>query len=425
MINIDLIRSSPALVIKDLERRRMPELVPAVHELRAKDAKWRTVKSEVEKIRAERNKLSRQVNEAKKAGRDVQALLAEAKEIPSQIEKKERTLARLQEFISRTLLQLPNMLDGTVPLGEVDGGNVEVRTWGRLPKFSFSPRNHIELCESLDLADFERSSKIAGKGFYFLKNELVLLEQALVRFALDTLRKKGFTLTAPPLLLRHAPYQGVTDLAAFQEVMYKIEQQDAYLIATSEHPLVAQFMQEILGEKQLPIRLAGVSSCFRKEAGRHSVDEKGLFRVHQFTKVEQVVVCTPEESGKWHEELLANAEEIFQALGLPYRVMLLCSADTGRVMAKTYDLEVWMPHQQQYREAVSCSTATDYQARRLGIRYRAGSENRLVHTLNSTAVATTRALVAILENGQQKDGSVKVPDVLVPYMGGIEVIEKR
>ncbi len=425
MIDIDLIRSSPALVIKDLERRRMPELVPAVHELRAKDAKWRTLKSEVEKLRAGRNKLSQQVNEAKKAGRDVQALLAEAKEIPSRIEKKERTLARLQAFIGRTLLQLPNMLDGTVPLGEVDGGNVEVRTWGRLPKFSFPAKNHIELCESLDLADFERSSRIAGKGFYFLKNELVLLEQALVRFALDVLRKKGFTLTSPPLLLRREPYRGVTDLAAFEEVMYKVHEQDAYLIATSEHPLVAQFMGEILEEKQLPIRLAGVSACFRKEAGRHSVDEKGLFRVHQFTKVEQVVVCKPDESGKWHEELLANAEEIFQALGLPYRVMLLSSADTGRVMAKTYDIEVWMPHQQQYREAVSCSTATDYQARRLGIRYRAGSENRLVHTLNSTAVATTRALVAILENGQQKDGSVKVPEVLVPSMGGMKVIKKK
>jgi seryl-tRNA synthetase len=424
MIDMDLIRNNPKLVKDNIKKRGMNELLVLVDDIHQNDVRWRKLKAASDKLRASRNTISKEINEAKKAGKSIKSILVKAKKIPVEIDKKEKQSNRLRIDIDAKLMHIPNILDSSVPKGEVDGDNVEIRKWGKIPNFKFELKNHIELCEELDLADFERSSKIAGSGFYFLKNGLVMLEQALIRFVLDILQKKGFTLMTVPLLMRRKPYQGVTDMTSFEEVMYKIEGEDQYLIATSEHPLVGQFMGEVLDGKDLPLQLAGVSSCFRKEAGTHSVDEKGLFRVHQFTKVEQVVVCKPDESMKLQEELISVAEDIFRKLNLPYRIMLLCSGDTGRVMSKTYDLEVWMPRQEQYREAVSCSSATDYQARRLGIKYREAGENKFVHTLNSTAIALSRAIVAILENYQQKDGTVKVPAVLVPYLGGLKVFKR-
>src|SRR3989338_1392276 len=417
MIDIDIIRKNPELVRQNIEKRGELEKLLWVEQIKEKDERWRQLKAEVDALRAERNTLSQQINEAKKAGKDVKKIIEKAKKIPEEIAEKEKQLVALKEEIDALLLSIPNILDPSVPLGKTADDNPTIRKSGKIPLFKFELKNHVELCESLNIADFERSAKITGRGFYFLKNELVLLEQALIHYALDTLRKKSFTIMTVPLMLRRDAYQGVTDLSAFKDVMYKIEESDNYLIATSEHPLVSQFMNEILEEKALPIKVAGISSCFRKEAGAHGVDEKGLFRVHQFHKVEQVVLCKPEDSAKWHEEMLKNAEEVFKALKLPYRVIILCSADIGAVASKTYDLEVWMPRTQQYREAVSCSTIKDFQARRLKIRYRTNEGTRFVHTLNSTAVATTRALVAILENYQQKDGSVKIPDLLQKYMG--------
>ncbi|MBS3138324.1 serine--tRNA ligase [Candidatus Azambacteria bacterium RIFCSPHIGHO2_01_FULL_40_24] len=422
MLDIQLIRETPELVKKNFKKRNQSDKIPLVDELKEKDEEWRQLKSAVDILRSRRNNLSKEINEAKKVGKDVKKIVADARKIPEEIARKEKHVDELRLRIDELMLHLPNMLDESVPDGKSAEDNIEIKKWGKtaLPKFQL--KTHTELCEALDIADFERSAKIAGRGFYFLKNELVLLEQALIRFTLDILREKGFTLTSVPLMMRREPYSGVCDLTAFQDALYKIENEDLHLIATSEHPMTAQFMDEIIEE--LPILQTTVSPCFRKEAGGHGVDEKGLFRVHQFNKVEQVVICKPEDSKKWHELMLKNAEAVFKSLKLPYRVVVLCSADIGAVASKTYDLEVWMPRTQQYREAVSCSTIKDFQARRLKIRYRTNEGTRFVHTLNSTAVATTRALVAILENYQQKDGSVKIPDVLQKYMG-MKVIRKK
>ena len=274
-------------------------------------------------------------------------------------------------------------------------------------------------------ADFERATKISGAGFYFLKGNLVLLDLALQRFALDLLAQRGFTPILPPFMINRSSYEGVTDLDDFENVMYKIDGDDAYLIATSEHPIGAMYRDEIFEEKDLPLRLAGISSCFRREIGSHGLDTKGLFRVHQFSKVEQFVFCRPEDSWQIHEELLANAEEVFHALGLPYRVVNICTGDIGTVAAKKYDIEVWMPRENAYKEVVSCSNCTAYQAVRLNILVR-DKENfeskRYVHTLNSTAIATSRAMRAILENCQEKDGSVVIPPVLRKYMNDQEYL---
>ena len=292
-----------------------------------------------------------------------------------------------------------------------------VREVGKKPKFSFELKPHGEVLAEKGLANFEKAGEVSGHGFYYLMGDAARLEMALSMFAIEKLVQKGYTLVQPPLMLRRKPYEGVTDLADFETMMYKIQDEDLFLIATSEHPIAALFMGETLQEQQLPIKLAGFSPCFRKELGSHSIDTKGIFRVHHFNKVEQFVFCRPEDSWKFHEEMLANAEEIFGELGLPYRVVAICTGDIGIVAAKKYDIEVWMPRENTYREVVSCSNCTAYQATRLGIRYQKGSEKEHVHTLNSTAVATSRAVRAIIENFQQKDGSVKVPKALQKYLG--------
>ena len=276
---------------------------------------------------------------------------------------------------------------------------------------------HGELLQELGLADFEKAAEVSGHGFYYLMGDIARLEMALVNFAVDSLAKKGYTLVEPPLMLRRKPYEGVTDLKDFETMMYKVDGEDLLLIATSEHPIAAMLMNETLDEKKLPIKFAGYSPCFRKELGSHSIDTKGLFRVHHFNKVEQFIFCKPEDSWKFHDELLSNGEELFQQLKIPYRVVNICTGDIGIVAAKKYDIEAWFPRENLYREVISCSNCTSYQATRLNIKYRKGEEKEHVHTLNSTAIATGRAIRAIVENYQQKDGTIKVPTVLQKYMG--------
>ncbi len=282
---------------------------------------------------------------------------------------------------------------------------------------------NTDLITELVIADLERAEKISGARFWFLKNEGALLDLALQRYAIDFMMKKGYTFVIPPYLMKREPYEGVTSLADFGDVLYKAQDEDLHLIATSEHPLTAMYMNETLEEGKLPIKLIGLSPCFRKEAGAHGKDTKGIFRGHQFTKAEQIVICKPEDSWKYHEELARNAIEFFESLELHFRQVNICTGDIGMFAAKKYDLEVWMPVQNTFREVVSCSNCTDYQARRLGIKFRTPEGNMLVHTLNSTVVATSRAIVAILENFQRKDGSVVVPKVLVPYMNGMTSIK--
>jgi len=425
MLDIRFVRASPDSVKADLRKRNDPEKIAWVDDLLAKDARSRELKVEADRLRQRRNTIARDINAGKKAGREVTALLAEAAELPRKIRDYDTEQEEIRVAIRSYLMRLPNMLHDSVPVGKDDTENVEIRRNGTPGTFSFEIKNHGQLAAEQGWADFERAAKTSGAGFYFLKGSLVLLDMALQRYAIDLLVQKGFTPVIPPYMINRTSYEGVTDLGDFEKVMYKIDGDDAYLIATSEHPLGAMYQDEIFEERDLPLRLAGISPCFRREIGAHGLDTKGLFRVHQFTKVEQFVYCNPEDSWQIHEELLANAEEIFRSLGLPYRVVNICTGDIGTVAAKKYDIEAWMPREGAYREVVSCSNCTTYQAVRLNIRVRDKSDfetKRHVHTLNSTAVATSRVLRTILENYQQEDGSVRVPDILRPYMNGREIL---
>jgi seryl-tRNA synthetase len=319
---------------------------------------------------------------------------------------------------------LPNLIHESVPIGKSENDNVVVRKYGIIKELSYPIKDHIDISLDLDLIDIDRASKISGSRFYFLKNELVRINQALINFALDFLYEKGYTLLQPPYMIRKNSMEGAVILEDFKEVIYKIEDEDLFLIGTSEHAMVSMHMNEILEGSKLPIRYAGSSPCFRKEAGAHGKDMKGIFRVHHFDKIEQFTFTRPEKSWEEHERMLSIAEEFYKKLGIPYRVVLLCSSDLGKISAKTYDIEAWMPAQKQYREIVSCSNCTDYQARRLLVRFRdkTNKETILVHTLNSTLVATQRTLVALIENYQSSNGII-IPDVLQKYMGGISMIK--
>ncbi len=424
MIDIELIRKNAELVIKNLKKRQDEEKVRWVLDVQEKDEKWRKLKGDADMLRAERNTISQQINEAKKAGKDTLKIIEKAKRIPQEIAEKEAEVGALKDKINELMMRIPNLLEEGVPVGKSDADNVEIKKFGKLVKPKFELKSHVEVAEGLGVADFERSAKISGHGFYFLKEELALLNRALIQFAIDFLRKREYVYTEPPLMMLRKPYEGVVDLGDFEKVMYIAG--DEHLIATSEHPLTAQFMDEVLDEKALPLRFCGYSMCFRREVGGHGIDTKGLFRTHQFNKVEQIIICKPEESKKMHEEIQKNAEALYKALKIPFRVVSVCTGDIGSIASKKYDTEAWMPRQQMYREVGSASNCTDYQARRLNIRYTdKDGERKLVHTLNNTAIATSRCMVAILENFQQKDGSVKVPSVLWKYMGGVKVIKRK
>jgi seryl-tRNA synthetase len=419
MLDVKLLRESPDVIRNDLRRREWSDKLPLVDEAIQLDKKWRELKKQVDDLRHRQNQLTDEIAGMKRAGEPIEEKLNEVRGIPQRIKELDLAADASQKRVREILMGLPNILHESVPVGPDDSGNVAVRTFGAPPTFDFALRDHIDVLANLGLVDMERAAKISGARFFFLKGDAMMLEQSIMRYALDVLSQRGFVPVAPPLMMRKEAYEGVVDLNDFGPVIYKIEGDDLYMIATSEHPLTAMHMDEILEGSSLPIRYSGFSPCFRVEAGAHGKDTKGIFRTHQFYKVEQVVLAKPEDSWRVHEELIANAETIFQSLGLHYRVVNVCTGDMGTVPAKKYDLEAWMPVQKKFREMVSCSNVTDYQARRLMIRYRdkPSEDPRLVHTLNSTAV-TTRALVAIVENFQQADGSIRIPAPLVSYMGG-------
>jgi seryl-tRNA synthetase len=425
MIDVKLIRTNPALVRENLKRRSDPEKLKFLDEFIKADRTWRSLQTQINDLRKKRNELSARIAKLKKEGLDETHLLEEADTIQMKITDLN---AQVEEFSqkSRNLLKrVPNLLHESVPYGRDESENVEIRRWGSLPKFDFEPKNHLELALNLGLVDEERANKVAGTGFYYLRGKLALLDLAMQRFAIDHLMKKGYTLVEPPFMLRREPYEGVTDLSDFETVMYKIENEDHYLIATSEHPIAAMFMNETLDASGLPARFAGVSTNFRREVGTHGKYTKGFFRMHQFNKIEQFIFCLPEHSWHFHEELQQNCEELYQKLNLHYRVVNVCTGDIGTVSAKKYDTEIWMADG-HFREVGSNSNCTDYQARRLGIKYREGigkPPKDYVHTLNSTALATSRTMMAILEQYQQKDGTVIVPEVLRPYMNGIKSLD--
>ncbi|MEM5834331.1 MAG: serine--tRNA ligase [Candidatus Aenigmatarchaeota archaeon] len=424
MLDIKLIRERPEFVRKNLEKRQDPEKLKMFERLLELDKKLRGFKTEINKLRNRRNKLTLEISRLKKENKDTSKILNEAKKIHDEIKRMEEESSRLEKEVRDILLKLPNILHDSVPFGKDENDNVEIRRVGSPPKFNFKPKNHLEIALELGLVDQERAAKVAGAGFFYLKKELVLLDLAIQKFALDFMIKKGYIPVEPPFMINRKAYEGMIDPSDFEMVTYKIENEDLYLIATSEHPIGAMFMNEILNKKDLPLKFVGISPCFRKEIGTHGKYTKGFFRMHQFNKVEQFIFCLPEDSWDLHEELQRNCEELYQALGLHYRVVNVCTGDIGTVAAKKYDTEVWMVDG-KFREIGSNSNCTDYQARRLNIRFREKEGEKpkgFVHTLNSTALATSRTMLAILEHFQQKDGSVKIPKVLVPYMNGIEVL---
>ncbi len=421
-MDIRLIRKDPDKVRRNIMRRHKDAYLKSFDRLLAVDSDLRKKLTELESKRAEHNRLTRLVAQQIKQGTaGVEETQRIASQLSSTIGELERVVEALKNERDRLLKLVPNMLDDSTPDGPDETANVVVKTVGDKPVFDFEPKSHVDLISQLGLADLDRAAKISGSRFYFLKSDLVLLDLSVLRFALDRLVAKGFTPVFPPEMMRRQAYEGVTPLQDFEETMYKVEGEDLYLIATSEHPLVAMHMDETFEADELPLKYAGVSVNFRREAGAHGKDTKGIFRVHNFNKIEQVVFCVPDESPKYLEELLQNAEEIFRDLEIPYRVVEICSGDISPKNAKQYDIEAWMPAQNTYREVVSTSNCTSYQAVSLNIKYRlkrGSAEKDYVHTLNSTAVATPRALVAILENHQQRDGAIRIPRVLVPYMNG-------
>jgi len=424
MIDIKLFRENPD-VIRASQKKRGLE-TKQIDEVIKLDASWRKKLQEADKLKHKRNVVTEKIAESKKKGKDVKKDIKEMKKVANEISELDSELKELENKRDKLRMNIPNMLHETVPVGKDDSANVPINFWGEKPRFNFTLKGHEEIAEKLGLLDMERAAKISGARFYYLLGDLVILDMALQRFAIDHMVKKGFIPVEPPSMMRRKPYEGVIALGDFQDVMYKIENEDLYMIATSEHPLVARFMDETLNEHELPTKFVGISSCFRKEAGAHGKDTKGIFRTHQFNKVEQIIFCKPEESWAWHDKLQRNSEEIYEQLGLHYRVVNICTGDLGSIAAKKYDIELWMPTQGKYREVGSCSNTLDYQANRLNIKF-VDKDNvkKAVHILNNTVIATGRVMVAILENFQREDGTVAIPKVLWPYTGFKELMSKK
>lgn len=384
------------------------------------DEQWRSLKTVTQELQAKRNKASLQISEFKKKKMEdkAQEAIKELSEVKSEIEKNEAGLSEMEGKLNKLLWNMPNILHDSVPFGKDDSQNVIVKKFME-PKKS-SGKGHEEILTSLGLLDIERAAKTAGARFYYLKGDMVLLEQSLLRYSLDILSKRGFVPVEPPFMLRENLYKGVTALGDFEEVLYKVggaeENENLRLIATSEHPIAAMYSDEVLEKAKLPIKYAGISPCFRVEAGTHGKDTKGIFRVHQFNKIEQFAFTRQEDSWALFEEMQKNVESIFEGLKIPYRIVNVCTGDLGIVASKKYDLEAYLPTQDKYREMSSCSNCTNWQSMRLNIKYDEGEERKYVHTINSTAIATTRAMVAIVENYLNEDGTITVPEVLVPYM---------
>jgi seryl-tRNA synthetase len=426
MLDIKLFRESPDIIKSNLEKRGWSEEdMAVVDNVIETDNQWREARQEGDNLKHKRNVVTEEIAKMKKSGEDITPKVELMKDLSERIKKMDEEIEGSLSKRDDLLLCIPNLMHESVPVGKDDSENVPIRKWGMPKEYDFELKNHQDIIEDLGQGDFKFSGKTSGAGFYYLYEDMVMLDYALMKFALDMLRDQGFRVVEPPLMLRRKAMAGVVDLSDFEEVLYKLEDEDLYLIATSEHPLAAMHMGEILREKDLPLRYCGISPCFRKEIGAHGVDTRGLFRTHQFNKVEQFIYSTPEQSWGEHELMIKNAEILHEKLELPFRIVNVCTGDLGGTAAKKYDLEAWMAKQGAYKEVVSCSNCTTYQARKLNIRFdRAGGEREFVHTMNSTAIATSRTMIAILENNQQKDGTVVVPEVLRPYMNGLEVIGK-
>ncbi len=416
MLDPKLIKEKPQ-IIRDMLKARNVDF--DLDKLIEYDQKRRESIITTDELRKNKNQIGQEISQKKKKGEDTSKNFSKMKNMSSELTKLETEHEDIENTYSKLALTIPNLIHDSVPIGADESANEEMKKWGNIPVFNFKINDHIDISENLDLVDLERAAKVAGARFYYLKNDLVRLNQSLISYGLDFLSKKEYSLVQPPYMINRKSMEGAVIADDFEEVIYKVEDEDLYMIGTSEHAMAAMRAKEIIEGKDLPLRYAGISPCFRKEAGAHGRDQKGIFRVHQFDKIEQFIFSRPEDSWKEHERMLAVTEEFYQTLEIPHRVMLLSTGDMGKISAKTYDIEAWMAGQNAYREIVSCSNCLDYQARRLKIRFRdkTNEDTQYLHTLNSTLVATTRVLVSIMENFQTKDGHIKIPSVLQKYMG--------
>ncbi|NLN04298.1 MAG: serine--tRNA ligase [Clostridiaceae bacterium] len=424
MIDIRLIRKDPDLVRENIKKKFQFEKLPLVDEVIELDAKYREAKLRSDNLRSERNTISKQIGTLMREGKreEAEKIKSQIGKMAKQLEESERLEKEYFEKVQEIMLQIPNIIDDTVPIGKDDSENVEVERFGEPVVPDFEIPYHVDIMERLDGIDLDSSRKTSGSGFYYLKGNIARLHSAVLSYARDFMIDKGFTYYIPPFMIRGNVVSGVMSFTEMENMMYKIEGEDLYLIGTSEHSMIGKFIDTILDEESLPQTLTSYSPCFRKEVGAHGIEERGVYRIHQFEKQEMVVVCKPEDSKAWFDKLWQYAVEFFRSLDIPVRVLECCSGDLADLKVKSVDVEAWSPRQQKYFEVGSCSNLGDAQARRLGIRIKGKDGNYFAHTLNNTVVAPPRMLIAFLENNLNKDGTIRIPEPLRIYMGGKEFI---
>ena len=420
MLDIKLFRTEPELIKENIRKKFQDEKLPLVDEVVAMDAEYRATKTKADEYRAKRNKLSKQIGGlmAKGEKEEAERVKAEVKMIGDEMPKLEAREAELEEEIKKRMMVIPNIIDPSVPIGKDDSENVEIEKFGEPFVPDFEVPYHVDIMERLNGIDLDSARKTSGNGFYYLKGDIARLHSAILSYARDFMIDRGFTYFVPPFMIRSAVVNGVMSFAEMENMMGKIEGEDLYLIGTSEHSMIGKFIDTITPESELPQTLTSYSPCFRKEVGAHGIEERGVYRIHQFEKQEMIVVCKPEDSKAWYDRLWQNSVDFFRTLDIPVRTLECCSGDLADLKVKSCDVEAWSPRQKKYFEVGSCSNLGDAQARRLGIRIKGENGNYYAHTLNNTVVAPPRMLIAFLENNLNEDGSIRIPEPLRMYMGG-------
>ena len=427
MLDIKFLRENPEIVRENIKKKFQDQKLPLVDEAIDLDAKKRAAQQEADSLRAERNAISKQIGMFMAKGQkdDAEAAKKKVGEFAARLSELEVLEAELDEKLTTVMMTIPNIIDDSVPIGKDDSENVEVQRYGEPIVPDFEIPYHTEIMEKFEGIDLDSARKVAGNGFYYLMGDIARLHSAVISYARDFMINRGFTYCVPPFMIRSNVVTGVMSFAEMDAMMYKIEGEDLYLIGTSEHSMIGKFIDTITPEEKLPYTLTSYSPCFRKEKGAHGIEERGVYRIHQFEKQEMIVVCKPEDSRMWFDKLWQNTVDLFRSLDIPVRTLECCSGDLADLKVKSVDVEAWSPRQKKYFEVGSCSNLTDAQARRLKIRVKGKNGNYLAHTLNNTVVAPPRMLIAFLENNLQDDGSVRIPEALRPYMGGMEKIVKK
>ncbi len=427
MLDIKFVRENPEVVKQNIKNKFQDGKLSLVDEVIALDEESRAVKQQADALRADRNKISKQIGALMAQGKkdEAEAVKKQVTENSEKLEELEAKEAELEEKLKKDMMVIPNIIDPSVPIGKDDTQNVEIERFGDPVVPDFEIPYHSEIMESFEGLDLDSARKVAGNGFYYLMGDIARLHSAVISYARDFMINKGFTYCVPPFMIRSDVVTGVMSFAEMDAMMYKIEGEDLYLIGTSEHSMIGKFIDTIVPEEKLPYTLTSYSPCFRKEKGAHGIEERGVYRIHQFEKQEMIVVCKPEESKMWFEKLWQNTVELFRTLDIPVRTLECCSGDLADLKVKSIDVEAWSPRQKKYFEVGSCSNLSDAQARRLKIRVNGENGKYFAHTLNNTVVAPPRMLIAFLENNLQADGSVRIPESLRPYMGGMTEIKKN